>query len=162
MTEHAVTVERVTTAQQMAAALAVRRAVFIIEQAVPESVEIDEHDGDPAEMTSALHVIARCDGEVVGTARLLLPEISEGVAHIGRVAVLRSHRGRGIGYALMRALHDLAHEHGITTIALNAQLHALAFYEKLGYQAHGDVFLDANIPHRAMTVRHVLNPEDMD
>ena len=50
----------------------------------------------------------------------------------------------------MEALHDEARSRGLRALALNAQLHAIGFYEQLGYRAHGPVFLDAGIEHRAM------------
>ena len=80
----------------------------------------------------------------MGTARLL-PD-----GHIGRVAVLDSARGAGIGYQLMEAAIQAAREAGHTHVALSAQLHALAFYQRLGFVAHGGTFMDAGIPHREM------------
>jgi predicted GNAT family N-acyltransferase len=144
-----VEVVRVTTAAQMSQALSVRRRVFIEEQSVPEALEIDEHDRDPATVTTAVHILAVVGGEPVGTGRLLLNP-SVGQVHIGRVAVLASLRQRGVGRLLMLALHDIARQQNATSITLAAQLHAIGFYEQLGYSAHGDVFLDAGIEHRWM------------
>jgi predicted GNAT family N-acyltransferase len=138
----------------MAEALAVRRRVFIEEQAVPEELEIDEHDRDPALVTSACHVLVRLDGVAVGTGRLLLEPDEYGQVHIGRVAVLAETRRRGVGRAVMSALHDLAREHGLDSITLAAQTHAIGFYERLGYVLRtGGVFLDAGIEHRWMDLR---------
>jgi predicted GNAT family N-acyltransferase len=143
---------RVQTMAEMAAALAIRRDVFIEEQRVPESLEIDEHDGDPATVGTAIHVLGRLEGRAVATGRLLLAE-PDGLLHIGRVAVLREERGRGYGTAVMEALHDLARGRGYDSVTLAAQLHAIGFYERLGYVARGDVFLDAGIEHRWMARR---------
>jgi predicted GNAT family N-acyltransferase len=66
--------------------------------------------------------------------------------------VLAEHRRRGIGRAVMRALHDLARFRNAKSVTLAAQLQALGFYERLGYVARGDVFLDAGIEHRWMDV----------
>ena len=118
----------------------IRRVVFIDEQQVPQDEEWDGLD------TECLHFLATLNGEPVGTARLL-PD-----GHIGRVAVLSSARGTGIGYQLMEAAIKAAREAGHPHAALSAQLHALAFYERLGFVAHGDVFMDAGIPHREMTL----------
>jgi predicted GNAT family N-acyltransferase len=142
-------VVRVTSLEQMQDALRVRRRVFIEEQGVPEDLEIDEHDADPAVVTTALHVLARLDGESVATGRLVLDE-HDGNLHIGRVAVLAEHRRHGLGRTVMLALRDLARERNATSITLAAQLHAVGFYERLGYTARGDVFLDAGIEHRWM------------
>jgi predicted GNAT family N-acyltransferase len=143
----------VATAGQMAEALTVRRAVFIAEQGVPEQEEIDEHDGDPACVTSAVHVLARLGGRPVATGRLLLDYPQGEHAHIGRVAVLAEFRRGGVGRAVMQALQDEARRRGFAGITLAAQLQALPFYERLGYAARGDVFLDAGIDHRWMDVR---------
>jgi predicted GNAT family N-acyltransferase len=140
---------RVTTLDEMQQALAVRRRVFIEEQRVPEDLEIDEHDADPATITTALHVLARLQGEPIATGRLLLAPY-DGHLHIGRVAVLSEQRRLGVGRTVMLALHDLARETNAKSIRLAAQLHAIGFYERLGYTAHGDVFLDAGIEHRWM------------
>lgn len=136
----------------MQQALAVRRRVFIEEQGVPEEIEIDEHDGDPAVVTTAAHVLALSGEAAIATGRLIF-QAKDGRAHIGRVAVLREWRGRGYGRAVMRALHQLALARGLEEVTLAAQLHAIGFYERLGYVARGDVFLDAGIEHRWMDVR---------
>ncbi|XQU09551.1 GNAT family N-acetyltransferase [Halomonas sp. LY9] len=122
------------------AASLIRRVVFIDEQRVPQEEEWDGRDAD------CLHFLAMLNGKPVGTARLL-PD-----GHIGRVAVLSSARGTGIGYQLMKATIEAARAAGHTHAALSAQLHALAFYERLGFVAHGDVFMDAGIPHREMVL----------
>jgi len=142
----------VTSMEQMQQALSVRRRVFIEEQAVPEIEEIDAHDGDPVVVRSAVHVLALLAGAPVATGRLLLPEGNEH-AHVGRVAVLAEHRGTGCGSAVMLALHERARERGLYDITLGAQTHAIGFYERLGYVAYGEVFLDAGIEHRWMDLR---------
>ena len=143
----------VTTPGQMEEALTVRRAVFIVEQGVPEREEIDEHDGDPAGVTTAVHVLARLHGRPVATGRLLLDNPPGAHVHIGRVAVLAGLRRQGVGRALMQALQDEARRRGFAGITLAAQLQALPFYERLGYAARGDIFLDAGIEHRWMDLR---------
>jgi predicted GNAT family N-acyltransferase len=147
----------ISTAADMAEPLSVRRRVFIEEQGVPESLEIDEFDAEPALGTTALHVLLRVDGVVVATGRLLL-DAGERHAHIGRVAVLAGRRGRGYGRAVMLALHELARDHGIDALTLAAQLHAIGFYEKLGYVARDDIFLDAGIEHRYMDLSILRGP----
>lgn len=118
----------------------IRRVVFIDEQQVPQDEEWDGQD--PA----CHHFLAYLDGKPVGTARLL-PD-----GHIGRVAVLAEARGAGIGGQLMAAAIATAQRAGHPQVALSSQLHALAFYERLGFIAHGEVFMDAGIAHREMTL----------
>lgn len=124
------------------ACFALRRTVFIEEQNVPEE---EEHDADDAR---AIHFLARQNGKAIGTARIV---IADGVGKIGRVCVLAEARGTGLGAALMRAtlayLRELSEVH---QAKLGAQLHATGFYEKLGFEAFGDVFDDAGIDHIMM------------
>jgi predicted GNAT family N-acyltransferase len=120
---------------------AVRRAVFIEEQHVPEALEWDDDDA------RSVHALAESrDGLPVGTARLL-PD-----GHIGRMAVLRPWRRRGVGAALLRALLVEAASRGDTIVRLNAQVQAMGFYERFGFVAHGPLFDDAGIPHRGMVL----------
>ena len=100
------------TAEQLAEAIEVRRAVFIEEQDVPEDEEIDGYDADPASPgmnERVVHVLGRLDGQPVATARLLLDQAGEpphGYPHVGRVAVLSELRGRRYGALVMEALHE--------------------------------------------------------
>ena len=123
---------------------ALRRVVFIQEQSVDEALEVDGRDAD------ALHLLARRDGQAVGCARILL---LGPVGKIGRVCVLRDHRGAGIGAALIRAALDVLRDQpGILQAKLGAQTHALGFYEALGFRATGPDYLDAGIAHRDMVL----------
>ena len=146
----------IETAEQLAEAIAVRRAVFIEEQHVHEDEEIDDYDADPASpgmSERVVHVLGRLDGRAVATARLLLDHAGEpphGYPHIGRVAVLAELRGRHYGERIMEALHEEARRRGHDGITLAAQEHALPFYKRLGYVARGGLFLDAGIEHRWM------------
>jgi predicted GNAT family N-acyltransferase len=134
---------RISTTRDIAACLALRRAVFIKEQGVSEADEMDDLDD------TAIHLLAMVDGHPTGTARLL---ITGTTGKIGRVCVLAPARGTGLGAALIRAsLHELR-QHPLLTIAkLGAQTRAIAFYERLGFTAAGPVYDDAGIPHRDMT-----------
>jgi len=119
---------------------AVRRTVFIEEQAIPEDMEWDEFD------TVSRHAIAEdATGRAVGCGRLL-PD-----GHIGRLAVLRDWRGRGVGAALLVHLMDLARSRGHARTILEAQTRAMPFYVRHGFAAVGDEYLEAGIPHRTMT-----------
>ena len=120
-----------------------RRVVFIEEQGVPETDEIDDKDD------TALHLLATEDGHPVGSARLLL---SGTTGKIGRVCVLPSHRGTGLGAALIRAALTELRAQGMTTAKLGSQTHAIGFYERLGFTPTGPEYMDAGIPHRDMTL----------
>lgn len=123
--------------------LDIRFAVFVREQNVPVELEQDEYDA------TALHVLARENGSAVGTARIIL---SGETGKIGRVAVLASQRGTGLGRKLIEAcLDELSKLPEITTAKLGSQIHALGFYEKLGFVAEGPEFDDAGIPHKMMS-----------
>jgi predicted GNAT family N-acyltransferase len=121
---------------------AVRRRVFVEEQAVRDDEEIDGLDPE------CLHFLALLDGRPVGAARLR--HAGDGVAKAERVAVLAELRGRGVGAALMHALEAAACERGFVCVLLGAQLTAVGFYERLGYAVEGEEFLDARIHHRWM------------
>ena len=140
---------RVTTAQEREQIFAVRMTVFVEEQNVPPEEELDALD------LTATHFLARLASvppndthSIVGTARLI--DKGEGVGKIGRVAVLREHRGRGVGNLLMQQIERYALEQNYAQLILEAQCQAIPFYEKLGYTAEGGVFLDAGIAHRLM------------
>ena len=125
---------------------AVRRAVFIEEQRVPEELEWD--DGDER----AYHVLAMSkEGDAIGTGRLKLD------GQIGRMAVAREWRRRGVGAAILQTLLELARKEGCSDVRLHAQSHALRFYAKFGFVAVGGEFDEAGIPHRAMELK--LEPE---
>jgi len=118
---------------------AVRRAVFIDEQGVPEALEWDEHDA------AALHVLAMTiEGVPIGCARLL-PD-----GHVGRMAVLPEWRGYGIGKALLAAVLSAAQARGLATLKLSAQTHAAGFYAAAGFVTVGLEYEEAGIPHVAM------------
>ncbi|RSS82489.1 GNAT family N-acetyltransferase [Streptomyces sp. WAC06614] len=158
MTAKGPTVRLARTEEDRAACFAVRREVFVVEQGVPESVEYDAYDA------GAVHVLAvGPDGTPLGTGRLLHGAAAEaktggavGIGSLGRLAVLGSARGTGVGAALVRALEHEAARRGLTAVDLGAQVHALGFYEGLGYVAYGPEFEEAGIAHRAM--RRTLDP----
>lgn len=134
---------RIEETDNIDACRALRRAVFIEEQGIAEADEWDDLDGQ------AIHLLAWQEGEPVGTARILQ---SGTTGKIGRVCVLDRARGTGLGTKLIRAAVDVLRARpGVTHAKLGAQVHAIGFYEKLGFKLAGEVYDDAGIPHRDMT-----------
>jgi predicted GNAT family N-acyltransferase len=124
---------------------AVRMSVFVHEQCIPEELEWDAADA------SCVHVLATTAyGQAIGTGRLL-PD-----GHIGRMAVVKSWRGRGVGAAVLRALITAALERGHGAVELSAQTHAIGFYRRCGFEVTSDEYLEVEIPHR--TMRLALTP----
>ncbi len=144
---------RVTTMSEMAEALFVRRTVFTEEQGIDAEVEVDEHDGDPSTIQTAVHVLARLNGQPVATARILLGENTEVEAHIGRVAVLDVHRGKNFGRAVMETLQDIGRDLGYREIVLGAEATAAGFYERLGYVSEGDPYMRVGILHQDVRLK---------
>ena len=119
----------------------IRTLVFVEEQQVPNELEMDQHD------VHCIHALAFIGGDAIGTARLL-PD-----GHIGRMAVLKPWRGKGVGSAILARLVEAARDRGEHEVMLSAQTHALAFYRAHGFVEEGDEYLEAGIPHRAMRRR---------
>jgi predicted GNAT family N-acyltransferase len=118
---------------------AVREPVFVVEQNVPIEMEWDELD------PRCHHVIARdAEHRPIGTGRLT-PE-----RKIGRLAVLKEWRGRGVGDALLQALIEEARHRGWDEVSLHAQVDAIGFYDKWGFQPYGEPFDEAGIRHQSM------------
>jgi predicted GNAT family N-acyltransferase len=123
----------------------IRFTVFVREQGVPPELEIDATDADPSKI---VHAIARnVDGVAIGTARLLLETPSP---RIGRMAVLRDWRGKGVGAAMLEFLCAYAKDQGYQIARLNSQIHATPFYYKQGFLSYGSEFVEAGIPHQEM------------
>jgi len=140
MTEYEI--RRIPGGATLADAHAVRRAVFIEEQGVSESVEMDGRDGE------AVHFVAYAEGEPVGTARLRTPDAD--VAKPERVAVRASHRGEGLGTRLVERVEQEARDRDCSRVALHAQTTVEGFYGRLGYRTTSGEFLEADIPHVEM------------
>jgi predicted GNAT family N-acyltransferase len=136
-----VRVRQVSSRNQLKKAFAIRMRVFVKEQGVPEEIELDEDD------KRAIHFLALIADKVVGTARLVM---HSGGAKIGRMAVLKSYRGKGIGRKLLTRAVELATRRRARGIYLHAQVPVIGFYKAAGFRAVGPVFDEAGIPHRKM------------
>ena len=133
-------------------ALAIREIVFIEEQSVPESLERDADDA------VAFHVLAMEGKHAIGTGRLVaLPAPPPGETgswgRVGRMAVLQSNRKGGTGSGLLSALEAEAIKRKLNGILLHAQLSAMEFYKRHGYEPYGAVFDEAGMPHLEMKKR---------
>lgn len=120
----------------------VREIVFVQEQGIDASLEYDDLDD------MCTHVVGLLDSEPVTTARLR--PVDSTVGKVERVVTIQAARGHGYGTEIMDEVERVAKRQGLVELRLGAQLTALPFYEKLGYEAFGDEFLDADIPHRMM------------
>lgn len=142
-------ITRVTTEEDLKAAWAVRKEVFVDEQNVPLEEEIDDAD----QAATTIHLLAEDTIGPAATGRVLLDE--PGYVHLGRICVVKRVRGTGLGRRLVLALEDAAFEayadKGVLTAALSAQKNAQPFYESLGYEYvdHRE-YLDAGIWHKDM------------
>lgn len=134
----------IAVTDDISACIDLRRAVFIVEQGISEEDEMDDLDG------VGIHILAKENGMPAGTARLL---ISGTTGKIGRICVLKSHRGTGLGAAIVNFSADVLKARGdLDRIALGAQEYAIGFYEKLGFKVCGPIYDDAGIPHRDMEI----------
>jgi len=130
----------VTWTQAQPQLLAIRYAVFVDEQQVP--AELEQDGLDPI----CEHVIAQDEeGAAIGTGRLF-PD-----GRIGRMAVLKPWRNRGVGSLLLGALLDAARRRGLTQASLHAQVGARHFYQRHGFVVTSDVYVEAGIDHVDMT-----------
>ena len=121
-------------------AFALRVEVFCIEQGVPRELELDGRDAD------ARHLVAldQATGEVIGTLRLLRDDET---AKVGRVAVRRSFRRRGVASRMLRMAVDRAATEGCIRARLAAQTTALQVYEGAGFAVESEPFQEAGIEH---------------
>src|SRR4051794_28477336 len=132
----------VSTPEELAAAYALRYAVFVEEQGVPLDIERDAED------ETADHVLVLRGDRVVGTGRLV--DAGAGVAVLGRIAVSMPERGTGAGALVVAALEERARERAMTSVELHAQTSVVGFYLRLGYVAFGSEYEEAGIPHVSM------------
>ena len=119
----------------------IREAVFIQEQHIAAEDEWDAEDA------VAVHFIVFQQDQTIATARLLSNN------SIGRVAVLTTARGLGVGQRLMQAVIDYARAEQRGLVKLSSQVHAIGFYQALGFEAQGDEYLDCGIPHIDMYLK---------
>lgn len=127
------------------AALSIRRQVFIIEQDCPPEEEWDGHDD------TSRHLVGYLGDTPVAVARWrAVPHADRIVAKLERFAVLKKHRGKGFGGAMLRKTMEDSLQAGFEDYLLHAQEHLAPFYARYGFEICGDVFMEAGIPHVPM------------
>jgi predicted GNAT family N-acyltransferase len=136
-----VNIIKVSTKDELKEAFDIRKIVFVEEQNVPEEEEIDQFEDE------AQHFVLYDDYDAIGAGRF---RVVEGKGKVERICVLPPYRGKGAGKVIMDAIERYAEEQGIKRLKLNAQTHAIPFYEKLQYEIVSNEFLDAGIPHKTM------------
>ena len=132
-------VRSATTREELDHAREIRKKVFIMEQNVPEDVEIDQYED------TSKHIIALIDDRFIGTARW---RKTENGIKLERFAVLKEKRGLGIGKELVRFILEQINTEPV--IYLHAQDHVISFYKKLGFYSVGDHFYEGGISHQKM------------
>ena len=132
--------------------LALRHSVFVHEQGVP--AELERSDEEQCRHFLAVIVDEEAGGEELGAiATARLRPLDERSSKLERMAVIPEWRGKGVGRVLLGHIESRAAESGIEELVLNAQVAALPFYERAGYRAEGEAFVEAGIAHRRMRKR---------
>lgn len=116
----------------------IRIEVFVDEQKFNE--EFDTRDNN------SFHLVMYDDETPIACCRFFKSE-NKGEFYIGRMAVRKPYRGKNIGAKMMWEAEVLAKEKGAVKLALSAQLRASGFYEKLGYEKMGEIYLDEHCEH---------------
>ncbi len=130
----------------MSEAYRIRFAVFVDEQKVPAGIEKDENDA------IAKHVLAFFEGNPAATGRVFPDRELDGVARLGRVAVLQEYRGFGLGLAVCKSLISQAEKLNSHKILIHAQVDVEGLYQRLGFKRIGREFFEAGIRHVEMVL----------
>ena len=137
----AVQVRPIFSQRELKQVFAIRVRVFVREQGVPMGIELDRNDAE------AIHLLAIVSEKAVGTARIV---IRGSRAKIGRMAVLKTYRRKGVGKKLLKRAIATARRRGAKKLYLHAQVPVIGFYAAAGFRCVGRVFDEAGIPHRKM------------
>lgn len=139
------------TLHELYACFRLRGEVFVVGQQICAVPDVDEHD------PRCRHVLMSVGGDLVGTARLL-PITGGAVVKVGRVAVAQAYRGRGLGTALMRAVHEWIAQQPGRSGRMSAQAHLERWYVSLGWRREGGVYREAGIEHVMMVYQPASMP----
>lgn len=128
--------------QQLEEAFSIRKTVFVEEQNVPLEEEIDQFE------EKSVHFLLYSEqDQPIAAGRF---RVADGYGKVERICVLDEQRGTGAGKYMMESIAAYAEQNGIHKLKLNAQTHAIPFYENIGYEVVSEEFMDAGIPHRTM------------
>ncbi len=139
-----VNVLKIQSQHNLQQAMRIRCQVFVSEQNVPAEEDIDKFEKE------STHFLAFFNNIPCGAARW---RTTENGCKLERFAVLKEHRGMGVGSALVKAvLNDVQ---SITRLRdkelyLNAQLTATGLYAKFGFVKRGAIFQECDIDHIKM------------
>lgn len=121
----------------------IRMQVFVKEQGFSKDLELDKNE------SRATHLVGFIDDKMVATARYFFDE-KRGAYLISRIAVMKEHRGKGLGAEIVKACEDRIIKEGGKSAVIHAQLRAKGFYESIGYSSYGDIDLEEGIEHIMM------------
>lgn len=119
----------------------IRKVVFEDEQGFRDEFDgIDDSD-------TVVHMLLCKDDEPIATCRFF--KVNDEYK-IGRIAVVKEYRGQGIGKMIVRCAEEKVYELGGRELSLSSQVRVQGFYEKLGYVAEGEIYMDQMCPHIKM------------
>ena len=134
------------TNQDLYNILMIRQAVFVVEQNCP----YQDCDGLDEQ---AIHIYGIAGNNILAYARVFQPGITYKEASIGRILTSQYHRDEKLGYQLVRKCIDYISKHYPSYgVRISGQCYAMAFYEKLGFKAEGDTYLEDDIPHIELVI----------
>ncbi|MGT2833724.1 GNAT family N-acetyltransferase [Streptococcus halotolerans] len=128
---------------QRAASLYIRFCVFVLERQISMEEEFDDNDEQ-----GTVYAVLYDGKQPVATGRFL-PE-TQTKARLTRIATLKEYRGKGHGTTIITALEQYAKEQGYHHLVIHAELTAKPFYQKLGYQAFGDCYIEDGEPCQSL------------
>ena len=132
------------TNEELYAVLKLRFEVFVIEQ---NCLDIDPDGKDKVSM----HLMLEDDGKIIGCARILPPKVSYDEPSIGRIALDKSYRGKGLGREIVQKCIDFIHNiMKIREIRISGQEYLLDFYKSFGFVVTKGPYLEDKIPHYQM------------
>ena len=133
------------TTEELYKILALRAEVFVVEQNCPYQ-DVDGND------LHSIHVLGYIKNQLVAYARVLGQGISyQKYASIGRIVTSPAVRGNNHGHDLVDVAIEVCQKKFLgQPIKISAQAHLEKFYNKHGFKATGEAYLEDDIPHIGM------------